>query len=427
VLTITSRTTLTKPRAACGFAHRWTDLQPQVRLSQISAGHCRGRRALRDYARSVEDKRASRRAKVAARKAEAAARLAELRGRAEEIPAGSAALQALRSEHDAGGGLIAGGVAFRFFLWLVPFGLVVASIGSLWGEYDEAGLESAAREFGLGAAAAEAAAESLQTGERNAVIVLVIGFVSLAWFTLGVLRAANISYALAWRLEVPKIHRPLGAIALPNGMLVLAFAASVATAWLREQIVTTAVLGALIATVATTSIALYAMWLLPHRASHPFELLPGAVIVGVGHQYGHGGRPRSGIHLRAETRSRSDDFVGQPRRAPCGLGLGRDVELDVLRRAAVEAPASSARRHRSQGERRAHTKLLYGVGDGTYRGVTVFDAWENGVGRVDIVEIATTGQESWVQLAGTVIHDPLTALTGRSGGVMRCRARTTRR
>jgi hypothetical protein len=63
-----------------------------------------------------------------------------------------------------------------------------------------------------------------------------------------------------------------------------------------------------------------------------------------------------------------------------------------------------------QGERLAHTKLLYGVGDGTYRGVMVFDAWENGLGRVDTVEIAATGQESSIQLAGTVIHDLLTAL-----------------
>jgi hypothetical protein len=41
-------------------------------------------------------------------------------------------------------------------------------------------------------------------------------------------------------------------------------------------------------------------------------------------------------------------------------------------------------------DRLTHTKPLYGVGDGTYRGMTVFDAWENGVGRVEIVEIAAT-------------------------------------
>ena len=232
----------------------------------------------------MADRRASRRAEVAARKAEVAARLAELRGRAEEIPAGSAALQALKSEHDAGGGLIAGGVAFRFFLWLVPFGLIVASIGSLWSEYDEAGLESAAKEFGIGAASAEAASEALQTSERNAVLVLVVGLISLVWFTFGVLRATNIAYALAWHVEVPKIHRPLSAIGLPNGLLLFAFAGSALTSWLREQLGMTALVGVVIGFFVTTAIALYAMWLLPHRASHPFDLVPGAAIVGLGYE-----------------------------------------------------------------------------------------------------------------------------------------------
>lgn len=48
--------------------------------------------------------------------------------------------------------------------------------------------------------------------------------------------------------------------------------------------------------------------------------------------------------------------------------------------------------------------------------MTVFDAWENGVGRVDIVEIAATGQESWIQLAGTVIHELGHVLAGAEAG-----------
>ena len=45
------------------------------------------------------------------------------------------------------------------------------------------------------------------------------------------------------------------------------------------------------------------------------------------------------------------------------------------------------------------------VGDGTCLGVTVFDPGEKRVERVDVVEIAASGQESWIQLAGTVIHE----------------------
>lgn len=74
----------------------------------------------------------------------------------------------------------------------------------------------------------------------------------------------------------------------------------------------------------------------------------------------------------------------------------------------------------AQAKRLAHTKLLYGVGDGTYRGVTVFDAWENGVGRVDDVEIAATGQESWIQQAGPDPH-PGQWAAGAHGRPHRCR------
>jgi hypothetical protein len=60
-------------------------------------------------------------------------------------------------------------------------------------------------------------------------------------------------------------------------------------------------------------------------------------------------------------------------------------------------------------------KLLYGVGDGTYRGICHYDAWDAG-SRVDVVEIAATAQESWVQLAGTVVHELGHVLAGWEAG-----------
>lgn len=69
-----------------------------------------------------------------------------------------------------------------------------------------------------------------------------------------------------------------------------------------------------------------------------------------------------------------------------------------------------------QAERMRHAKLLYGIGDGSYRGVCHYDAWENGVGRVDVVEIAASAQESWIQLAGTTLHELGHVLTGWGEG-----------
>lgn len=67
-------------------------------------------------------------------------------------------------------------------------------------------------------------------------------------------------------------------------------------------------------------------------------------------------------------------------------------------------------------ERIAHAKLVYGVGNGSYRGVCHYQAWENGIGRVDVVEIAATAEESWIQLAGTTIHELGHVLAGWEAG-----------
>lgn len=54
----------------------------------------------------------------------------------------------------------------------------------------------------------------------------------------------------------------------------------------------------------------------------------------------------------------------------------------------------------------SQTKLVYGIGDGSYRGICYYDAWQNGhPTKSALVEIAATGEESPVQLAGTTIHE----------------------
>lgn len=200
------------------------------------------------------------------------------------MPGAPLVREVYETERDLGGGLIAGGVAFRIFLWLVPLGLVVAALLSFWVEHDEDGLEEASREFGIGAAAAQAAAEALQTGDRNAALVLLLGLVTLAWFSLSAVRALVLAHALAWQLKPPRIRRPIRVIALFNGLFVAYVATSVGVAWLREQLGTASVLGVAFTLAASTGIVLTAMWLLPRRATTIRDLLPGALLVAVGVQ-----------------------------------------------------------------------------------------------------------------------------------------------
>lgn len=90
--------------------------------------------------------------------------------------------------------------------------------------------------------------------------------------------------------------------------------------------------------------------------------------------------------------------------------------LQLTRDAVVALAVANGTITGEQAERITHAKLLYGVGDGTYRGVCHFDKWENGIGRVDVVEVAAAAQESWIQLAGTVVHELAHVVAGWSAG-----------
>jgi membrane protein len=218
------------------------------------------------------------------RTAALAERLNAIRARGEQLPGAPLVREVLENERDLGGGLIAGGLAFRIFLWLVPFGLVAAAVLAFWSEQDPNGIESAARRFGIGAAAAQAASEALQIGDRSALFVLLFGLVLLVWFTISAVRALILAHALAWQLKPPRIRRPHYVILVFNGLFVLALLASVGEAWLEAQIGYAAILGLAFTLAVSTAIALYAMWLLPNRATDPLELLPGALLVSVGQQ-----------------------------------------------------------------------------------------------------------------------------------------------
>lgn len=63
-----------------------------------------------------------------------------------------------------------------------------------------------------------------------------------------------------------------------------------------------------------------------------------------------------------------------------------------------------------------HARLLYGAGNGMVRGTCYFQAWENGIGKVDVVEMSASAQESWVQLTGTTVHELAHVAAGHAAG-----------
>ncbi len=84
--------------------------------------------------------------------------------------------------------------------------------------------------------------------------------------------------------------------------------------------------------------------------------------------------------------------------------------IQAIRDAVVSRVQDPELRERIRG-----AKLVYGAGRGDYRGICYHGAWTNG-SQHDFLEIAATGEESHIQLAGTTLHELGHTLAGVGEG-----------
>jgi uncharacterized BrkB/YihY/UPF0761 family membrane protein len=117
--------------------------------------------------------------------------------------------------------LFAGGLAYRFFFWLVSLGAVGGAISSFWAATDETDLESTAKSFGLTATAAATFRDAVDFGSTPRWVFLVGGSILTVWFGMSATRALCLVFALAWGLPVPKIRRRVRAALLFTAVAVV--------------------------------------------------------------------------------------------------------------------------------------------------------------------------------------------------------------
>jgi membrane protein len=205
----------------------------------------------------------------------------------ERLPGGALAGEALERERLAAAGLIAGGLAYRLFFWLVPLGLVLASLLSFWVDEDRVGLQDAARNFGISGAATQSAMRAIAEQHHARWYLLLAGLALLVWFGIGVMRALNVAHSIAWKLRPERLRRPVFAGFAFSGVVISLIAVSASTQFLREEYgvtglwVTIALVGFYLAAV------LWIMDKLPHRSTSWRDLLPGAVLVALGTEVIH--------------------------------------------------------------------------------------------------------------------------------------------
>lgn len=184
----------------------------------------------------------------------------------------------------AAGGLLAGGLAFRVFLWLLPAALVAVSVFGYAADYVGEDPAQVAQSVGFGAVVATTVAQGVSASEKGGVWLLLFGLVFLLWASAGLAKAFRVSASLLWQ------RRPSGWRSTRAALVVLAFliplmAEQAMGSFLWSGGVVTDVLAEVINLAWAIAIVTLAFALLPHPAEARWWFhLPGAALIGIGAQ-----------------------------------------------------------------------------------------------------------------------------------------------
>jgi hypothetical protein len=181
--------------------------------------------------------------------------------------------------------VLAGGFAYRLFLWLLAFGLVV---GGALGLGNADGTEQAVASGGLPAAVVNVIGDIARAADSNSWWLLAIGVPTLLWEGYAGAKGLDRVHALVWNDPSPPRIRPLRSSLAFSGSMCVFIATVCLSWWFRDTSAATQWL-----IFAVTIVPLAALWLvaslrLPHGSASWKALLPGAVLVAVGFQVVHG-------------------------------------------------------------------------------------------------------------------------------------------
>ena len=187
---------------------------------------------------------------------------------------------------EVGGGIIAGALAYRLFIWLLPLALIaVAGLGFAADAASESP-EETAEAIGLGGLISSSIANAADSPNRW--YALLIGVPALFWATRSLLRALIIAHRLVWsdlRAAAPK-PTPVATLRLLALLLALGAVSAAATA-LRDSSTPAGVLGTTFALAPYTALWVLVSVRLPHLGAPWTALIPGAALVAFGMELFH--------------------------------------------------------------------------------------------------------------------------------------------
>jgi uncharacterized BrkB/YihY/UPF0761 family membrane protein len=185
-------------------------------------------------------------------------------------------LRAAERNRRVAASVLAGGLAYRLFLWLLPFGLLV---GGALGFLNAGSTEKAVSKGGIPGAISNAVGDASRSAHSNSWWLLAIGVPLLLWAGYSGAKAVQLVHSLVWD-EPPRKTKPLQGSLAFTGVLLAVWAIIALTWWVRGD--WPGVFAPLLTFAPLTGLWLWVSLQLPHRNAPWKALLPGALLVGIG-------------------------------------------------------------------------------------------------------------------------------------------------
>ena len=220
------------------------------------------------------------------------ARTAAVRERAARLAARAAAAREAHRSLDAaftvadrdaevGGGIMAGALAYRLFIWLLPAALVAIAGLGLTSEAAHVEPKDAANSLGLAGIVSSSVAHSAKSSSRW--YALLIGIPVLLIATRSLLRALIVVHRLIWTDIARGVRKPTPAATLQLAVvLLLLVGASTLTSSANHASLLAGMLAVLAVGVPYGALWLLVSTRLPHGDAPWRALVPGAIVFGLG-------------------------------------------------------------------------------------------------------------------------------------------------
>ena len=207
----------------------------------------------------------------------AKARLEDARSRHASVELGWSLYE---GDSSIGGGLLAGALAYRLFVLLLPTSLLLVSGLGLYAGAADKSTRQVTREAGLHGLFASNVAATASGGARWLVFILMIPAVLYAAAKL--YRALAIVHALVWHSTGRAGRTTRRGVAVLLGVLLATVVSTEIVGWIRRHDQLGGVAALVVYTVVVGGAWLALSLQLPHGGARWTSLLPGAVLVGVG-------------------------------------------------------------------------------------------------------------------------------------------------